>query len=106
MTVATKNNLVKYLPMGISTATLILVATLAYNTGELNTEMKKDIENNKAHIKDNKAEVKQHIDDKTNHQPLGEQIVTFVPRIELEGRMDSMEKTLDRIEEKLDNKLK
>lgn len=97
MTVERRNQIVKYLPIGLSTTTLIFVATLAYNTGQLKAEMQKD-------IRSNSDTIEKHIDDKVSHIELEKQITLFMPRVELEKQMEQFSKQLDRIEEKLDEK--
>jgi hypothetical protein len=43
-----------------------------------------------------------HVADKEMHMPFSEQIKAFVPRIEIDGRLKSIERLLDKIEKKLD----
>jgi len=50
------------------------------------------------------SEVDSHITDSSIHMELEREIQIFVPRAELEGKMDRFIKQLDRIEDKLDKK--
>ncbi len=44
----------------------------------------------------------EHQADKNMHMPLTQKIEFFVPRIELDARLDNMEKILEKIESKID----
>jgi len=46
--------------------------------------------------------LKNHTIDTTLHMPFSQKIQVFVPRIELDSRMENISKQLDRIEKKLD----
>ena len=52
------------------------------------------------------AEVDTHIKDKQIHMPFEKKIEVFVPRVELNSRMENIEKTLVRIENKIDKETK
>ena len=43
-----------------------------------------------------------HAEDKNMHMPLARKIEVFVPRVELDIRLQNMEKILEKIEKKLD----
>jgi len=46
-------------------------------------------------------EVAKHTSDKDAHRPLGTSIQLFVPRTELDGRLESIMRTLEKIDKKL-----
>lgn len=48
-----------------------------------------------------KTSVIKHHSDKDEHMPFKDKIDVFVPRTELERRLESIEKTLEKIEKKL-----
>lgn len=52
---------------------------------------------------DSKIEVlEEHAKDQVLHMPFDKKIQIFVPRVELEGKMNAMQYSLDKIEKKLD----
>ncbi len=52
---------------------------------------------------DNSVErFEEHQTDKNMHMPLTQKIEFFVPRIELDARLENMEKILEKIESKID----
>ena len=57
--------------------------------------MRKDIENNR-------SKIEKHEIDFSVHMPFEKKIEVFVPRVELDGRIENIEKSLIRIEKKLD----
>ena len=44
----------------------------------------------------------EHIDNKTVHLPMSDKMRIFVPRIELDNRLENIEKILEKIEKKID----
>ena len=97
MSVSMINKLKSNIPLGISTGALIFAITISYNTGKLNTEMLKD-------IKANRIEIHKHVDDKVVHMPIAEKIKIFVPRVEIDQRLTSIEKTQEKILDLMLNK--
>lgn len=44
-------------------------------------------------ISQNEKKINEHIINKSEHMPFSEKITVFVPRVELDGRLKSIEKT-------------
>jgi len=44
----------------------------------------------------------EHVEDTNSHMPLSQKIEVFVPRVELDIRLENMENLLEKIENKLD----
>ena len=52
---------------------------------------------------DNRIEIlEEHRNDKVLHMPFEKKIEVFVPRVELEGRLNTLQYSLDNIDRKLD----
>ncbi len=64
----------------ITFANLVLLLTLVYNYATSQQEVRDDINN-----------LKKHANDGVIHMPLSEKIKIFVPRIELDSRLESIE---------------
>ena len=92
MTHATKNYLRQH---WMTLANLILLLTIFFRAGAIMTAMQKDIEANKS----NQIE---HKESESVHMTFEKEAAVFVPRIELDSRLENIEKQLDRIEKKLD----
>jgi hypothetical protein len=92
MTVQQKN----YLKSNWMTlANLILLLTLSFRVGFLISNLENGINKNKVNIIEHKQ-------DFSVHMPFEKKIEVFVPRVELDGRIENIEKSLIRIEKKLD----
>lgn len=50
----------------------------------------------------NQENFQAHMEDKILHMPFEKSIEVFVPRVELDGRMNNMQNSLNKIEAKLD----
>lgn len=94
MTVHQKNIIKRDLPTWLTLANLIILITLSYNFGASQKEIQKNIETNK-------ADIKRHEFNNNLHMPFSKKIEVFVPRVELDSRLENMEKTLKRIEDKI-----
>ena len=71
-------------------ANLVILLTLVWNTSRWQQGVEKDID-----------ALKEHTINETLHMPFEKKIQVFVPRIELDSRLENMEKTLKRIEDKI-----
>lgn len=54
-------------------------------------------------VDSDRIEFRRHMNSDVIHQPFQEKIQVFVPRIELDARLNNMENQLDRIEDKIDD---
>lgn len=92
-----KNNLIDKPPIRehklanyVTVANLIILLTFTWNQSGWQKETEKDIETLKAHAIN-----------ETLHMPFDKKIQVFVPRVELDERLESIKIQLDRIEKKL-----
>ena len=72
---------------------VVLVSFIIY---QARWQQRVDIE-----IKELKTSVIKHHSDKDEHMPFKDKINVFVPRTELDKRLENIEKTLEKIEQKL-----
>jgi len=79
----------------LTLANLMILITLSFRVGVVLTSLEEG-------IKTNTKDVKEHKIDVSVHMPFEKKIEVFVPRVEIDGRLDAMAKQLDRIEKKLD----
>jgi hypothetical protein len=89
MTESKKNYLKEH---AFSFANLIVLLSMSFTFGTTLTTITKDIEH-----------LKQHTQDKQLHMSFEKKIEVFVPRIELDGRLENIDNALIRIESKIDN---
>ena len=75
-------------------ANLIILLTIFFRGGYLVSNLEIGVSNNKENLKG-------HVSDKDVHLPFSEKVKIFVPRIEMDSRLDAITKQLDRIEKKL-----
>lgn len=79
----------------LTLANLIVLLTLSFRVGVVLTSLEDG-------IKANEKALQEHVIDQSVHMPFERKIEVFVPRSELDSRLDAMTKQLDRIEKKLD----
>ena len=79
----------------LTLANLIVLLTLSFRVGVVLTSLEEG-------IKANEKALQEHVIDQGVHMPFERKIEVFVPRSELDSRLDAMTKQLDRIEKKLD----
>ena len=75
-------------------ANLILLLTLSFRVGFL-------ISNLESGISKNKVDIIEHKKDLSVHMPFEKKIEVFVPRVELDKRLENIEKLLDKIDNKI-----
>ena len=79
----------------LTLANLIVLLTLSFRVGVVLTSLQDSIQANKELIE-------QHRNDQGVHMPFERKIEVFVPRVELNSRLENITEQLDRIEKKLD----
>lgn len=79
----------------LTMANLIFLITLSFKVGVVITALEDS-------IKANKEFIISHSDNSSLHMPFSEKIKVFVPRVELNSKLENLSKQLDRIEKKLD----
>ena len=55
-------------------------------------------------IQNNSDAINSHVMNKVDHMPYSEKITVFVPRVELDGRFQSIDKSLDEIKQLIRDK--
>lgn len=78
----------------LTMANLIVLLTLSFRVGVVLTTLENSIE-------ENKKKIEEHSTDTSVHMPFEKKVEVFVPRVELDSRLENMSKQLDRIEKKL-----
>jgi len=79
----------------LTLANLVVLLTLSFRVGVVLTSLEEG-------IKANEKALRQHEIDESVHMPFEKKIEVFVPRVELNSRLETIAKQLDRIEKKLD----
>jgi len=83
---------------------LIFFFKTGFTSGKEVQTIKGNISQNTESIVENTEDIKEHEDDETVHMPFKEKIKIFVPRVELDSRLENIEKTLVRIEKNQNRK--
>jgi len=87
-------------------ANFILLLGVAYKVGVAQTELDKNIKyntneinNNKIDIHENSTRLKDHALDTKDHKPMDRLMTTFVPREEIDSRLENIEKGQNEIKQ-------
>ena len=87
MTLQQKNSIISYFTI----ANFVVIIGFVWHQAQWQEKTNNKIEYLEEHAKNNVL-----------HMPFEEKIQVFVPRVELEGRMNNIQHTLEKIENKLD----
>lgn len=92
----------------LTLANFILLLGLAYNIGSFTQEVRESIKMNKEAIEELRIETLQHRDDKISHSPYERNATLFVPRTEIDVRLENIEANQTKsaaVQDKIYNKL-
>ena len=87
MTLQQKNSIISYFTI----ANFVVIIGFVWHQAQWQENVEDDIET-----------LQKHAEDQIVHMPFEKKIQVFVPRVELEGRLNNIQCTLEKIENKLD----
>jgi hypothetical protein len=97
MTVENRNYVKKHASTWLTLANLVILMFWSFKGGAIQAEMQQSIKNNTSEVVEIKQEVLIHQKDEKAHLPLETQFEIFVPRVELNSRLESIEKSNEKI---------
>jgi len=82
----------------LTLANFIILVSLVFRLGYATSNIDSSIENHSEKIEKNRVDIFMHRTDVESHMPYEKSSTLFVPRIEIDSRLTSIEKSLERIE--------
>lgn len=86
----TKQQAIQRFPTYITIANMIILLSLAYQAGAVQKSIEGKVEENKMHIDMVDGKIDRHQNTTYMHRPMDDLMIQFVPRAELQSKLDAI----------------
>lgn len=100
----TKQQAIQRVPTYITIANMVILLTLAYRAGAVQKSIEGKVEENKMHIESVDSKIENHQNTQYMHRPMEDLMIQFVPRTELQSKLDAIIDSQKEIKQLMNNK--